>query len=77
VLLASTILILGFLVSFVSIVAIASQHGGVFGPDTPVGWPNRLGILSGCAWLMIVSWQATGARFKSRSHTEAVGDHLQ
>lgn len=37
---------------------IASQHGGVFGPDTPVGWPNRIGILSGCAWLMIISWQA-------------------
>lgn len=64
VLLATAILILGFLVSFVSIVTIASQHGGIFGPDTPVGWPNRLGILSGCAWLMIVSWHATGAKYQ-------------
>lgn len=55
VLLATATLILGFLVSFVSIVAIASQHGGVFSPETPVGWPNRFGILCGCAWLMIIS----------------------
>lgn len=60
ILLATSILILGFLVSFVAIVAIATQHGGVFGPNTTVGWPNRIGILSGCAWLMIVSWRASG-----------------
>lgn len=59
ILLATAILVLGFLLSFVSIVTIAVRHGGVFGPDTPVGWPNRIGILCGCAWLMIVSWRAT------------------
>jgi hypothetical protein len=62
VLLATTILILGFLVSFVSIVTITTHHGGVFGPDTPVGWPNRVGILSGCAWLMIISRRAIGTK---------------
>jgi hypothetical protein len=61
-LLATTILILGFLVSFISIATIATQSGGVFGPDTPVGWPNRLGILAGCTWLMVVSWCAASIR---------------
>lgn len=55
---ATSVVVLGFLVSFVSISAIAARHQGVFGPDTPVGWPNRIGILSGCVWLAIVAWQA-------------------
>jgi hypothetical protein len=55
---ATTILVLGFLHAFVSISTIAARHGGVFGPDTPVGWPNRIGILSGCLWIVIVAWQA-------------------
>ena len=69
VLMATAILILGFLVSFVSIVTIAAQHGGVFGPDTPVGWPNRLGILSGCVWLMMVSWLAKDTKCHSPDHS--------
>jgi hypothetical protein len=60
--LAATILILGFLVSSISIATIATQSGGVFGPDTPVGWPNRVGIVAGCTWLMIVSWCAATMR---------------
>lgn len=55
---ASAILVLGFLVAFISISAIAARHNNVFGPDTPVGWPNRIGILSGCAWLAIIARQA-------------------
>ena len=62
---ATAIIVLGFIVSFVSIVTIATQHRGVFGPDTPVGWPNRLGIMSGCAWLMIVGWRAIGTKCQS------------
>jgi uncharacterized membrane protein len=38
--LLAAILVLGFLVSFVSIASIAAQSQGVFGPDTPVGWLN-------------------------------------
>ena len=57
-LLAVAIFAVGFLVSFVSIAVLAVRHDGVFGPDVPVGWPNRLGILAGCAWLMLVGWQA-------------------
>lgn len=56
--LATAIVILGFLISFISITVIAAQHDGKFGPDTPVGWPNRIGILSGCVWLAIVAWKA-------------------
>lgn len=56
--LATIVLIAGFLVSFVSIVAISANHSGVFSPETPVGWPNRLGILSACCWLVIVSLHA-------------------
>ena len=55
---ATAIIVVGFLVSFVSIATIAARHNGVFGPDTPVGWPNRIGILSGCAWLLIIAWHA-------------------
>ena len=55
---ATTILVLGFLHAFVSISTIAARHDGIFGPDTPVGWPNRIGILSGCLWIVIVSRQA-------------------
>ena len=49
---------LGFLVAFVSIAALTARSGGVFGPDVPVGWPNRIGILAGCAWLLIVAREA-------------------
>lgn len=55
---ATAIVILGFLVSFVGIAAIATRHQGTFGPDTPVGWPNRIGILGGCAWLAIIAWHS-------------------
>lgn len=55
---ATTIVIVGFLISFVGITAIAARHQGVFGPDTPVGWPNRIGILGGCAWLAIIAWNS-------------------
>ncbi|MFM7249795.1 MAG: hypothetical protein ACKO5R_07855 [Planctomycetaceae bacterium] len=57
---------LGFLVAFVSIATLAARSGGVFGPDVPVGWPNRVGILSGCVWLVIVARDAR--RLGQRSH---------
>jgi len=55
---ATAIVTLGFLVAFVSIATLAARCGGAFGPDVPVGWPNRIGILSGCAWLLIVAGEA-------------------
>lgn len=56
--LATAIVTVGFLIAFVSIATLAARSGGVFGPGVPVGWPNRIGILSGCAWLLIVGSQA-------------------
>jgi Protein of unknown function (DUF998) len=35
-----------------------SQSGGQFGPDVPVGWPNRLWMLANGGWLMAVAWRA-------------------
>ncbi|MFM7077815.1 MAG: DUF998 domain-containing protein [Planctomycetaceae bacterium] len=63
---ATAIVTLGFLVAFVSIATLAARSGGVFGPDVPVGWPNRVGILSGCVWLVIVARDAR--RLGQRSH---------
>ena len=55
---AIAIFTLGFLVSFVAIATLVGRSGGTFGPDVPVGWPNRIGILAGCTWLVIVARQA-------------------
>jgi hypothetical protein len=55
---ATALLVLGFLYAFVSIATLAARHNGVFGPDTPIGWPNRIGILSGCVWIVIIAWHA-------------------
>lgn len=35
-----------------------SQSGGEFGPDVPIGWPNRLLLLAYGGWLMTVAWRA-------------------
>jgi hypothetical protein len=59
VLLATGILVLGFLASFILIASIAAHSQGVFGPDTPVGWPNRIGILAGSLWIIMIARQAS------------------
>lgn len=56
--LAAGLALAGFLVSFISMGIMLSQSGGMFGPDVPVGWPNRLEILTYCAWLLVASRQA-------------------
>jgi hypothetical protein len=62
--------ITGFLISFVGITAIATQHQGVFSPDTPVGWLNRIGILGGCTWLLIIARQAERLNRLKPSNTD-------
>ena len=69
---ATTLIVLGFLYSFVSIASLTAQHNGVFSPETPIGWPNRVGILSGCAWLAIVAWQAGRIAAAKSSSTNEV-----
>jgi hypothetical protein len=46
-------------VSFVLLMAALfaglSQSGGEFGPGVLIGWPNRLLVVSSCAWVMVVA----------------------
>jgi hypothetical protein len=47
------------LLVFVASVAVMLPRGdGGFGPDVPIGWPNRLLVLAYSAWLMVAAWQA-------------------
>ncbi len=39
-------------------VAAFMPNDGSFGPDFPIGWPNRLQMLAYCGWVMILGWQA-------------------
>ena len=50
--------LVAFVVSFASLGFMVSQSGGKFGPDVPVGWPNRFEIVAYSVWLMVVAWQA-------------------
>jgi hypothetical protein len=56
--LATLIAIIGFLVSLVSLAVIMSKSGGEFGPEVPVGWPNRFEMLSYCIWLLTFARKA-------------------
>jgi hypothetical protein len=47
--------LLGTVLFAASMAILLSLHGG-FGPDVLVGWPNRIMILSHCAWLTLVAW---------------------
>jgi len=38
--------------------AMALTFRGSFGPETPIGWPNRFLIITQCVWLMAVAWRA-------------------
>lgn len=52
---ATAILVVCFVIAFVSIASLAANSGGVFGPETPIGWPNRIGILGACIWLAMIT----------------------
>ena len=43
-----------------------SRSGGQFGPDVPIGWPNRLLMLAYGVWLMVVAWRAARLSRESR-----------
>jgi len=55
---ATALAIVAFLLSFASVGVMVSQSGGRFGPDVPVGWPNRIEIVAYSLWVMVVSRQA-------------------
>ena len=49
---------MSLVVMFATLFIGLSQSGGEFGPDVPIGWPNRLLMLAYGGWLMIVAWRA-------------------
>ena len=64
-LMASGAVVLGFVVMVGSLGFLLSQSGGAFGPEVPVGWPNRFEIATSCAWLLVVAHLAGGVRRRS------------
>jgi hypothetical protein len=50
--------LIGLVIFIVSMVAMLPNNDGNLGPTVLIGWPNRLMILSQCAWLMPVAWRA-------------------
>ena len=64
---ATGLALVAFAVSFVSLGVMVSQSGGRFGPDVPVGWPNRFEVLAYSVWLMVVARQSILVRGRSRS----------
>ena len=56
------LVVIGFLVSAGSLAVLLWQSGGTFGPEVPVGWPNRLEIMAYTLWPMVVAWCAVRLR---------------
>jgi hypothetical protein len=63
---ATGLTLVAFVASFLSMGVMLSQSGGEFGPDVPVGWPNRIEVLVYSAWLMVVAGQAIRVRAARR-----------
>lgn len=38
---------------------------GSVGPDTPIGWPNRVFIVAYSVWLIVIAWKARKVRHQS------------
>lgn len=54
------------LAQFLIIMAVTlPTNDGNFGPEVPIGWPNRILILTHVAWLFVVAVQASTARPES------------
>jgi Protein of unknown function (DUF998) len=47
---------------FIGTTAILLSLRGGFGPDVPIGWPNRLLMVAYCAWLITVAWSTLKRR---------------
>jgi hypothetical protein len=48
----------------VFVVVLAAMYDDEYGPDVRIGWPNRLIVVAGCAWLMTTA--AGSARIARR-----------
>jgi hypothetical protein len=47
-------------------IGVTLPRAGKFGPDVPIGWPNRILVAAYCAWLVVVAWRAAQRRRISR-----------
>jgi hypothetical protein len=56
---------MSLVVMFATLFIGLSQSGGEFGPDVPIGWPNRLLMLTYGGWLMVVAWRAAQLQRKT------------
>jgi hypothetical protein len=56
---------MSLVVMFATLFIGLSQSGGEFGPDVPIGWPNRLLMLAYGGWLMVVAWRAAQLQRKT------------
>jgi len=49
---------IGLVVMFRSLFFMLAQSGGKFGPEVMIGWPNRLLMVTCCAWLITIARHA-------------------
>lgn len=56
ILLTAWLPLLGLIV-FIGSVSMLLPSDGQFGPDVPVGWPNRFLVFTYCVWLITMVWQ--------------------
>lgn len=56
ILLTAWLPLLGLIV-FIGSVSMLLPSDGQFGPNVPVGWPNRFLMFTYCVWLITMAWQ--------------------
>lgn len=49
---------LASLAFFITLGMMLPANNGTFGPEVPIGWPNRLMVLTYCIWLVATAWRA-------------------
>lgn len=49
---------LALLAFFITLGVTLSANNGTFGPEVPIGWPNRLMVLTYCIWLVATAKRA-------------------
>lgn len=74
-LLSGTLAIVGTL-AFIGALAVLVPPSGRFGPDVPVGWPNRMEALAMSIWLLTVAWHAAALARGRMAHdtTQSAGN---
>lgn len=61
-LIASVAALIGFIYAFVTLGLLISGSSGRFGPDVPVGWPNRVEVAGYWVWLLVAGLSVRGAK---------------